>query len=181
MGKTDTIKKRAVWVYLPTIQQRKQWETYAKQQKLSLSKWILLTIEETIGQTTETTKTRKDLEEENQNLKAEIAALQEKHRQLQIIRENLERDIRKYRAEPFLQTGFEGIRDYNKELVETLRNAHGRDGTHRYLDQDELLTRIGIPLTETQQIQALSMQLSNLEKYGLIESGTKGWRWKQNR
>ncbi len=179
MGKTETIKERAIWVYTPTIETRKQWEKIAKQNNISLSKWIVQIIEDSLIKLDEIVKTRKDIEKENEDLKKEISELEVKLRQVTIIRDNLEKEIRKYRAEPFITSSFEGIRQYNKELIQILRNAKGVDGKMRYVDNDEILSRLGINTGEIESLKAISSQLSQLEAYGIIQSSTKGWRWKE--
>jgi hypothetical protein len=40
LGKTDTIKDRAVSVYLPSTKQKQRWQEAADKGGISLSKWI---------------------------------------------------------------------------------------------------------------------------------------------
>jgi len=146
---------------------------------MSLSKWILKTVEDSlIKEEDGMVKTRGDIENENNDLRKEIAEIQKNLRREIIIRNNLEKEIRKYRAEPFLSTSSDGIRQYDKELINLLKDAKSRDGKSRYVDNDETLSRLGVELTETEAVKAISNQLSRLEGYGLVESSTKGWRWK---
>ena len=179
MGKTETIKERAVWVYAPTIEQRKKWEDIAKGKGIPLSKWIVQTIEDSLLELDDDVKSRKDIEKENKNVRKEISELQGKLRQVKIIRDNLEKEIRKYRAEPFLTTSFEGIRQYDKELIALLKNAKSVEGKNRFIGNDEILSRLGVAYTETDVVKAISNQLSRLEGYGLVNSSPKGWRWKE--
>jgi len=180
LGKTETIKKRAIWVYVPTLEQREQWDKIAKNNRMPLSKWIVQTIENSILELEDESKSRKDIEEENKNLLKEIYELQSRLRQITIIRDNLEREIRRYRAEPFLDTGFEGVRHFDKELISILKNAKAVDGKNKFVDNDEILSRLGVDFSETESVKAISNQLSRLEGYGLVVSGTKGWRWKED-
>jgi len=179
LGKTETIKERAVWVYAQTLEQRSQWENIAKENNMPLSKWIVQTIEDSLFELEDEVKSRKDIEKENKNLKKEISELQDKMRQLTIIRDNLEKEIRKYRAEPFLNPPSEGVIHYEKEIVNILRNAKGVDGKTRYLGNDEILARLGVKLSETESVKSIATQLSLLEGYGLIKSTSKGWKWKE--
>ena len=166
-------------MYAPTLEQRKQWDKLAKNNGMPLSKWIVHTIEDSILEYDNEVKSRKDIEKENKDLRKELSELQNHLRQVTIIRDNLEREIRKYRAEPFLDTSFEGIRQFNKELISILRNAKAVDGRCRFIDNDEILSRLGVKFSETESVKAISNQLSRLEEYGLVVSGTKGWRWKE--
>lgn len=179
MGKTETIKERTIWIYLPTHEQKQEWERIAHEKGTSLSKWIIKTIEDGLKVSEGEVKSRNDIDKENKNLRNEIAELQRNLRQMTIIRDNLEIEIRKYRLEPFLTTSFEGIRQFDKELISLLRNAKSVDNKNRFVDNDEILSRLGVSHLETDIVKAISNQLSRLEGYGLVESGTKGWRWKE--
>ena len=129
MSKTDTIKERAIWVYLPSTEQKQRWQKVAGQSGMSLSKWIAEKVEETLRSEEERNwKPRKGLEEEIENLKKEVADLRSSLRQEKTIREKLEKEIRKYRAEPFLKPDFEGVRHYDKELIELLRSTKDLSG-----------------------------------------------------
>ena len=178
MGKTENIKKRAVWIYLPSIEQRTNWELLAGREGMSFSKWVINNVEENLENRAEKGKNRRMLEQENSDLKSELSSLQKKLRDVKTIKENLERDIRKYRSSPFLQPGFEGKRSYDKELIDTLKNAKRADGKNRFLSNDEILTRLGVDITEVETVKGISRQLSRLEGYELVRSSPKGWKWK---
>ena len=178
MGKTETIKERAIWVYLPSIEQKKRWQEIAKQSGVSLSKWVIESVEEAVCPAEELEwKPRKDLEEEIEGLKKEVAGLRGELRQQNIIREKLERELRRYRAEPFLAPEFEGVRRYNKELIGLLRSSQSLNGKPKALTDIEILQYLCIDPTEEEAIKAVSAQLANLEAYGIMKSTPKGWRW----
>ena len=40
MGKTETIKQRAIYVYLPSIEMVKRWKELAKSQGASISRFV---------------------------------------------------------------------------------------------------------------------------------------------
>jgi len=179
VGRTETIKERAVWVYLPTIEQKQKWEDLAKKKyKTSLSKWIVKTVEDSLQEVEGEITSREDLARENESLRKEIARLHEELRVETSLRENLEIEIRKYRAEPFLNPEFEGIRRFDRELIDILRKAEGTERPFRFIMSDEILQRLGVESREEEAVRSVSTQLTILEAYGLIESGTKGWRWR---
>jgi len=150
----------------------------AEQSGVSLSKWVIETVEEAIRPTEEREwKPREDLEEEIEGLKKEVAGLRGGLRQQKIIREKLELELRRYRAEPFLVPNFEGIRRYDKELIELLRSNRSLDSKPKALTDIEILQYLGIDPTEEDAIKAVSTQLANLEAYGIVKSTPKGWRW----
>ena len=178
LGKTETIKERAIWVYLPSIEHKESWQKLAKQSGVSLSKWVIEAVEEAVRPAEELElKPRKDLEEELEGLKKEVAGLRGELRQQKIIREKLERELRRYRAEPFLVPEFEGVRRYDKELIELLRSSRSLVGKPKALTDIEILQYLGIDATEEEAVKAVSTQLANLEAYGITKSTPKGWRW----
>lgn len=178
MGKTETIKQRAIWVYLPSLEQKGRWERLADQSGVSLSKWVVETVEEAIRPVEEREyKTRSELEEEVKTLRSQVSDLRDKTRQLEIIREKLERELRRYRAEPFLAPEFKGVRRYDRELINLLRTTRTLEGKPKALTDTEILEYLGIDPTEEEAVKAVSIQLANLEAYGIVRSTPKGWRW----
>jgi hypothetical protein len=177
VGKTETIKERAIWVYLPSVPQKQRWQAAAEQSGVSLSKWVVQTVEDALPSEEPEWKPRKDLEEELQGLKKEVADLHDALRQQNTIRENLETQLRRYRSEPFLAHEFEGVRRYDKALIQVLRSVRDLDGKPKPLSDIEILTRLGIDATAEEPVRAISTQLTNLEAYGLVKATAKGWRW----
>ena len=178
LGKTETIKERAIWVYLPSLEQKERWQKLADQSGVSLSKLVIETVEEGIRPEEEREwKPRKEVEEEIEGLKKEVSDLHSELRQQRTIRENLEKEIRKYRAEPFLAPEFEGVRRYDKELIQVLRSTRSLDGKPKALTDIEILTRLNIEASEEEAVKAVSAQLTNLEAYGIVKSTPKGWKW----
>lgn len=77
--KTD-IHKRTIWVYAPTLEQRQHWEKIAEQHGVSLSKWILKTVEDSlIKEEDGAVKTRGDIEKENIDIRKEISEMQKNY------------------------------------------------------------------------------------------------------
>ena len=85
--------------------------------------------------------------------------------------DNLERELRRYRAQPFLKPDFEGIRRFDRELIELLRKGET-------LTEEEILDKLGVDPSETEYVKAISRQLEILEEYGLVEFTGRGWRWR---
>ena len=90
---------------------------------------------------------------------------------LQKLVENYETELKRYRAEPFLEEGFEGVRTFDKELVNLLK-------TGRLYTDDEILSQLNVNLSDTDLVKAVGKQLETLESYGLVEYIGRGWRWK---
>ena len=171
MGKTETIKKRAIYVYLPSIEQKERWEGYARKQGTSISKFVVEHVENSLRQEEDPSyKSRGDLWRAVKELRGQLDKVTREKRVLEIAIERLEEELRRYRAQPFLEEDFVGVRRYQKELVEILREG-------RVVSGDEILSRLRIDPSEQEAVKAVSKQLENLEGYGIVQSSPKGWKW----
>jgi predicted DNA-binding protein len=171
LGKTDTIKQRSIYVYLPSVEQKRRWDEQAQKQGVSISKFVAEHVENSLRQVEEQDyKSIGDLCKEVKQLKEQISKETREKRVLEIAVEKLEEELRRYRAQPFLEEGFAGVRRYQKELVEILRQGH-------LVSSGEILSRLGIKPSEGEAVKAVSAQLENLEKYGVVKVFPKGWKW----
>jgi hypothetical protein len=169
--KTETIKERAIYVYLPSHEMVKDWKKRAKKQGASISKFVIEHVENSLHQEEEPTyKPRGELIKEIGELKGELKELRDDNRQKRIVIERLEHELRRYRAEAFLEEKLEGVRNYDKELIDILKSRG-------FVDSDELLRELGIDPREGELVQALAKQLESLETYGLVSVTKRGWRW----
>jgi septal ring factor EnvC (AmiA/AmiB activator) len=168
--KTETIKERSIYVYLPFELMVEAWKKRAKQQGVSISKFVIEHVENSLQQEDPLYKPRGELVKEITAVKNELRELKDDNRQKKIVIERLENELRKYRAEVFLEERFEGVRKYDRELIGILK----RRGV---VDSDELLQDLGIDPRESELVKAVSRQLDNLEAYGLVATTKRGWRW----
>ena len=115
-------------------------------------------------------RSREDLLREVRKLREQFERVVKEKRVLEIALDRLEEELRRYRAQPFLDEDFTGVRRYQLELVDLLRDS-------TVISSEELLSRLGINPSEPEAVKAVSKQLESLEAYGLVKSSPKGWRW----
>ena len=96
--------------------------------------------------------------------------MSEDNRILRIAFNRLDNELKSYRIKPFLEENYEGIRKYDKNLLNVLKEQ-------KFLKYDEILDRLKIDPNNTDIVKGISNQLENLEGYGLIKKTSKGWRW----
>jgi hypothetical protein len=169
--KTETIKERSIYVYLPSHEMVKAWKKRADERGVSISKFVIEHVENSLQQEEDPSyRSRGELIKEISELKSELKEFREDNRQKRIVIERQENELRRYRAEGFLDEHFAGVRKYDRELIEILK-------TRGVVDSDELLQALNINPREGDLLKAVSHQLENLEAYGLIESTKRGWRW----
>jgi oligoendopeptidase F len=90
---------------------------------------------------------------------------------LRRLAENLDNELRRYRAQPFLEEAFEGVRRFDRDLIELLRKG----GSYT---EEQILTHLNIDPSDMDLVKAVSKQLEAFEGYGLLEYKGRGWRWK---
>jgi len=173
LSKTQTIKERTVYVYLPSLEMLKDWKKRSQAAKTSLSKFLIDRVEDSIrkDEGEEGYLGRIELVKHLKNAEEELKELTKENRMLKKLVDNQETELKRYRSQPFLEGDFEGTRRYDKELIELLKNG-------RSYSADEILTRLNIERSDVDLVKAINAQLENLEAYGLIDYSGRGWRWK---
>ena len=84
--------------------------------------------------------------------------------------ERLEAENKKRKDTSFLNTSFTGMHDYDAEIINAIKN-------HGPIRTPKLLERLNIDPGDIQGLEALSIQLENLESNGLVERSPSGWMW----
>lgn len=170
MGKTESIKERRVDVYLDTIDRKERWTRKAEEEGESLSKFVQKCVEYTIERGGPDFAELGERSKKLQELEEEVKSLRSKVKQKNIVIDKLESDLRRYRMEPFLEDDFEGVREFDQELIELLKDAER-------IKSEELIRRLGLEQSDREIMQSIDSQLQQLESYGLIAHTTHGWRW----
>ena len=170
MVRTGEMKNKAIYVYSKSPQMATEWKTLAKKAGLSISKFIVEHVENSLKSTDNNVTSRLDLIAENSKLNEQLTDLEKRLRRQDSLIDKLEEDLRQTRASIFLQDTDTGIKDYERKLVDLLREP----GAHT---DEEILRRLGIKQTEVEAIKAVSTQLENLQAYGAAKRTNKGWTW----
>ena len=172
-GKTETIKDRAIYVYLPSLEMVEDWKRRAEKAGVSVSKFVIERVEDSIRREEgeEGYLSRAELVKRLRSAEEELKKLREENRLLKRLVENLDNELKRYRAQPFLQEAFEGVRRFDRDLIELLR----RGGSYT---EEEILAHLNIEPSDAELVKAVDRQLEALEAYGLVEYRGRGWRWK---
>ena len=172
-GKTETIKDRAIYVYLPSLEMVEDWKRRAEKAGVSISRFVVERVEDSIRREEgeEGYLSRAELVKRLRSAEEELKKLREENRLLKRLVENLDNELKRYRAQPFLQEAFEGVRRFDRDLIELLR----RGGSYT---EEEILAHLNIEPSDAELVKAVDRQLEALEAYGLVEYRGRGWRWK---
>ena len=172
MGTSGSIKERVVYVYLPSVEMMTDWKSRAKKSNVPLSQFVLEHVTNSLRQEEgkENYKARTELIEELRKKDEAIEKLTRENEITRLALERVETELHRYRAEPFLEENFQGVRRYDKKLIELLKKGEA-------IDSDHLLRLLRISPKETDLVKAVSKQLENLEAYGLVDKTRRGWKW----
>jgi len=162
-------KSRYVYLYLPTVEDKQRWQSLADEAGVPLSKFVIEVVENALVEESDF-KPRGELVKEIGKLRAENKELRDDLNQKKIVLEKYENELKRYRSEAFLEDKYEGVRKYNKEIMNILKRG-------AVIDSYALLEQLGINPKETDLVKAVSKQLEDLETYGLISSTQRGWKW----
>jgi predicted RNase H-like nuclease (RuvC/YqgF family) len=149
------------------------WKRRAEKAGVSVSKFVIERVEDSIRREEgeEGYLSRAELVKRLRSAEEELKKLREENRLLKRLAENLDNELKRYRAQPFLQEAFEGVRRFDRDLVELLR----RGGSYT---EEEILAHLNIEPSDAELVKAVDRQLEALEAYGLVEYRGRGWRWK---
>ena len=170
MVKKKELKERAIYVYPPT-ETAQRWKEQAEKAGTSISRFVIEHVENSLNTETDPDyQPRTSLIDENRKLAEALKEKDKRNHHLELLVDKLEEDLRAYRSRLFTDPSITGVRDYDKRLIQTLREP----GPHT---SDTLLQRLGIKVEETEAIKAVSAQLENLQAYGLVRQTSRGWMW----
>lgn len=173
MGKTETIKERSIYVYLPSHDMVRRWKRLADKQGTSISKFVIEHVESSLHKEeglksgfkarAELLKRVEELGEENAELKKEV-------RMLRLAMDKLEEELRGYRAKPFAAKEYRGMRGFERKLGELLMSRKRIRG-------EEIFDLLGIDPRDREVTKAVYEQLKLLEAFGFVKAVADGWRW----
>ncbi|MCW4038830.1 MAG: hypothetical protein NWF13_08875 [Candidatus Bathyarchaeota archaeon] len=171
-GKTKTVKQRAIYVYLPSLEVAKDWKDRASKAGTSISKFVTERVEDSIRREEgeESYLNRLDLIKRLDKAEEELKKLRNENRLLKKLVDNLDTELKRYRAKPFLEKDFQGIRRFEQELIDLLKRGDTYTG-------EVILTHLSIDPSDTELVKAVNKQLEILETYGLVEYVGRGWKW----
>lgn len=170
LGKTETIRQRAVNVYLPTAEMLGKWKSEAERYGVPLSCFIVETVDDSIRKNPAGVTPREALEKELNDTKAE---LKQSRARLESAEEALKRadvtvaDYRAKLSEPVLPST---DAEFTSRLIELFL-------AEKVLNIDEVPEKLGVELTDSKAVERLKSSVDLLKKAGLVESGMMEWRW----
>ena len=178
--KTETIKQRALYIYLPGVEMAEDWKRRAKEEKKSVSKFVMLRVLESLGPKggkgervlkAALAADAEKIEQEKRDLLEENEKLRQENRMLKMLSDNLDNESRRLRAQPFLEAGFVGTRKFDKGLVDLLRKG-------KAVDIDTIMAKLHVSPKDSELVKGVRRQLEALQAYDLLEYDGRWWKWR---
>lgn len=159
---------RQASVYFASLEDKMRWEDWAKKRGITLSRFIYEIVEDaqSKGQDTlpsELIKNVAELKDENKKLREEIKLKS-------LVLEKYETELYRLRYGAFTSLDSEGRRKLDEELIALLKRG-------RPITGNEILESLKIDPKDSGLVQLIYNQLEGLNRYGLAEETTSGWRW----
>ncbi|MDO9538252.1 MAG: hypothetical protein Q7J68_08035 [Thermoplasmata archaeon] len=169
--KNKSLLKRVV-IYPRSEVQKQHWEKEANKRVISLSKFLLCIIEESL----EAPKVKERQAITDAKLETIEAAQENKTLKQEILRLNKllsiqEKELVDLRNKAFLEPTFSGVRSFDKTLLTLLQSKN------KAFNQDEIMAAMNIVYTDSEAIKSLTAQLDALIEYKLITVTGRGWKW----
>jgi hypothetical protein len=175
-NKTQTIFKRRIAVYAPTLGTKARWEQEAEKRGQSVSDMVFQLVEGKLaGDGEDIAAKTQSLQRQVGDLTNEIATLRSRTQQLETLNERLEKDLREYRADVFLEEV--PAKQLDRQLVHILSSSKGTNGLARPVGDEELVKSMKIGVRDEKRLKALNQNLIILEQFQLIKKVRQGWVW----
>ena len=169
--KTDTIMDRALIVYFPSYEMKKQWQNLAEHSETSTSKFIIEHVINSLNQekNKEGYSSRAELLDDMKKLQEENKELYKKIKMYESLVMKLEEENRGYRIKPFFEKDYIG--EFEADLVTLFR-------TRSEVRKEEIFEHLGIKPHDAETVKGIKKQIEILERYGLLKDIGGRWRWK---
>lgn len=156
---------RAVTVYASSDLEREEWLQEAKAAGVNLSKWIC----EMIYRTKNAPKRSSQISDST-DLQAELTRLHQKLEIKDLLLERQQTELVKLRDKVFLREKLSGVVKFDNALIKLLKRR-------QVLNSDKILSALYINPSDSDATKIIMKQLQELQAFGLVEEGPRGWRW----
>ena len=162
LGKTDTIKQRSVYIYLPTEEMLEEWKKAAKRFDMSLSGFLVEVVDDVLRKNPQGISPRAEAEVRLAQLKVELTAFRHENEALRFLLKRNEEELADYRAA--LSTASQPSQD-DDTLRCLIALFHGR----LVWKLQDFPGAMGIDTGDGEGMRRLKGALDRLRELGMIE------------
>ena len=162
LGKTKTIKQRAVYIYLPTEEMLEEWKQAARRFDMSLSRFLVEVVDDVLRKNPQGISPRAEVEARLAQINVELTAFRHENEALRFLLQRAEEELADYRTA--LSTASQPSQD-DDTLRRLIRLFHGRL-VWKLQDFPEAM---GINTGDQEGMRRLKVALDRLRELGMIE------------
>ncbi len=169
-GRTETLKQRAVYIYAPTEKMLAKWRSEAKRFGMSLSSFLVETIDDAMRKAPSGLTPRKKLEEDLQLATSNLAAVRTQRDSMRTRLDESEVTIARYRE------SLEDVLSYlpDEKLQERVISLFLRRARWQI---DDFLRSLKIDPGKPEDLKKVQGVVEHLKRIGLVEGDFGEWRW----
>ena len=171
-GKTETIRARTVKVYLPSEELVNDWKSAAKESDLSLSQYILETVERQRAHGTGPYLPKLELEKSLGETQEELSQLKSKHEILEAAYQKRDQDAKHLSDLLKKQKTAPDNLGMVRKMIEMFKTWPEDD-----IDIEEVVDKLGIDYKDEHNMAQLRESATFLRSMGLLKSHFYGWEW----
>ncbi|MFH1579117.1 MAG: hypothetical protein ABIE25_03060 [Thermoplasmatota archaeon] len=177
LGKTETIKQRAVTIYLPTEEMVDKWKEKAKEYSEPLSRFVVEVVDDAIRRNPSGLTPRENMEAELQQAKTENRKLAEKIQSLETALKQRDLTVAEYRTKREDAVDFRDFKAGLTEVADMIQTVDKFFRNNESLPMNEAYDKLGIRQDDASKQRALRASMTLLIWNGLVEKGMTEWRW----
>jgi hypothetical protein len=169
----EEFEGRFITVYFPSPAEKQHWEAIAQVHGTTLSKLALVALQ--YLKDSENHRPRPDVLRENESLKEDLSKARRELALQGSMLEKYEAELYRARYAAFQEPSpmGESSRSYDLSLIAFLKAAK------RPVDSGQIFAHLQIDPGDREAVRLVRNQLEALERYGLVNQDSHGWRWKK--
>jgi hypothetical protein len=171
LGKAATLKKRSIYIYLPTEEMVGSWKAEAERHGMSVSRFVAEVVDDSMRSNPAGLTPREELERDLRAAREQLATLKARLDSTESVLLQAQMTIADYRQ----QLGRTVPESVDIELVGRLVELFVERRILPFLEAPDLL---GLSMESPHDMEKLKSSVGFLKSVGLVESSIFDWRWK---
>ena len=169
-GRTETLKQRAVYLYVPTEKMLAKWKTEADHYGMSLSGFLVEVIDDAMRRNPAGLTPREKVEKELSQAISDLQAVRMQRDSFRSRLEDSEATVARYRES--LEDVFSYVPDekMQKKVVSLFLKRGG-------WQIDDFTREAGADAGKSEELSKIQRTIEHLKRIGLVEGDFGEWRW----
>jgi predicted nucleic acid-binding protein len=155
---------RLIRIYAPSSEYKDRYLKLAKEKRVTLSRFLISAIESALDDEKSTVGKHPG------EIAEELSELREELERTRLLLNRYEKELHKLRDLEWTKDDLQGLLTHDQRLIDALKNKGP-------IHDSQLLEALGIDMRDIDQVKIISRQLGDLEGFGLIAKGSRGWKW----